>query len=205
MKISSETKLFLGILGAMGLIIGFAIWILSRPTPALSRDVLLPTGSQVKGNASASAFLVEFSDFQCPGCKRAKAIVDQIVSENKEKLVFGYRHFPLPQHEWSKKGALASEAAGVQGKFWEMYDGLFANQDELSDEKITELAQKLGLDMDKFAQDLTSDALKRKIENDLAYGQSIGINSTPTFYLNGNKLNLSTFDDLKQAVSEVLR
>ncbi len=205
MKLTGETKLFLGIIGVTVALIGGAIVLFSKPTPTLSRQDLLPTGTPTRGNADAKIFLVEFSDFQCPACKAAKPAADAVIAQYKDKIVFGYRYFPLDQHPFGMKAAIAAEAANRQGKFWEMYDLLFANQEKFSDSIFTDLAKQLNLDMDKFTKDLADNTIKQKIEQDRSYGSQIGVNATPTFYLNGKKLNLTSFDDLKNAVVDAVK
>ncbi|MEK7129480.1 MAG: thioredoxin domain-containing protein [Patescibacteria group bacterium] len=204
MKLTSETKLFLGIIVAtIGLIAG-AVFLFSKPTPTLPREELVTTGPK-RGNPDASVYLVEFSDFQCPGCAAFAPVVNQIVEKHKDKLLFVYRHFPLDQHTYAMKAAIAAEAAAQQGMFWEMADLLFANQTKLSDELILQFAQSLQLDQSQFVQSLNDAAIKQKVEADRAYGLSIGINSTPTFFLNGKKLNVTSFDDLKKEVEKAIQ
>lgn len=207
MKLTGETKLFLGIIVVtIALVIGAIVLFSSKPaTVALARQDVLGAQTQIKGDVNSKVFLVEFSDFQCPACKAAKPAVDAIVAQYKDKIVFGYRHFPLDQHQFAMKAAIAAEAAGEQGKFWEMYDLLFANQEKFSDSIFTDLAKELNLDMDKFTKTLENPAIKKKVETDRAYGLQIGVNSTPTFYLNGKKLDLTSFNDLKTAVEEAVK
>lgn len=201
---TSETKLFLGIIVAtIGLIAG-AVFLFSKPAPTLSRVQLIPPGTTLRGNPDATTYVVEFSDFQCPGCAAFAPVVSQIVEKHKDKLLFAYRHFPLDQHAFAMKAAIAAEAAARQGKFWEMADLLFKNQDKLSDELVLQFAQSLQLDQSQFTQTLNDQAIRQKVEADRAYALSIGINSTPTFFLNGKKLNLTSFEDLKRAVEEAL-
>ncbi|MBI2405177.1 thioredoxin domain-containing protein [Candidatus Gottesmanbacteria bacterium] len=205
MKFTGETKLFAGIIGVTVALVAGAIVLFSKPAQTLARQDVLGVQTQMKGDTNAKVFLVEFSDFQCPACKAAKPVVDAIVAQYKDKLVFGYRHFPLDQHPFAMKAAQAAEAAGQQGKFWEMYDLLFDNQEKFSDSLFPDLAKQLNLNMDEFTKAFEDNAIKQKIEADRAYGTQIGVNATPTFYLNGQKLNLTTFDDLKKAVEEATK
>lgn len=207
MKLTGESKLLLSLLLATALLIGGAIFFFSRPsTPpkALSRDELVPQGANVKGNASASAYLVEFSDFECPACKAFQPVVDEIVEKHKDNLLFVYRHFPLDQHEFAIPAATAAEAAGAQGKFWEMYALLFANQEKFSPTLWTTLTKQLNLDLAAFENSQKDSSISDKITADRSYGLSIGISSTPTFYLNGVKLIISSYNDLESAVEKAL-
>lgn len=208
MKFTSESKFFLGIIGATIVLIIGALVIFSKPTngiPALARENLIPSDTQTTGNASASAFLVEFSDFQCPACKAFQPAVDIVLEKYKDKLLFAYRHFPLDQHPFSKESALTAEAAGEQGKFWEMEKLLFENQDRFSEALWKDWANSLGLNLDEFETSFNSQKLKDKIDRDRAYGDQIGVNATPTFFLNGKKLELTSQADLVKAVEEAVK
>ncbi|MDO8451982.1 MAG: thioredoxin domain-containing protein [bacterium] len=202
MKLSSESKLFLGIICVTIAIVAGAMILFSRPTPTISQDDLVPEGAITKGNSDATVFLVEFSDFQCPACKAVKPVVDNLLKAYPNELLFVYRHFPLSQHPFGEESARAAESASVQGKFWEMYEFLFANQENLSSEKIREGAAALGLDIPKFELDKESQAVKDTVARDLASGTRLGVNSTPTFYLNGRKLTLTSFEQLKEEVEK---
>lgn len=161
------------------------------------------------GSDSAKVKLVEFSDFQCPACRAAEPFIKQVVSSYGDQVQFIYRHFPLPQHKFARQTATLAETAGEQGKFWEMHDKIFETQTEWSDLAdatpfFLELAKELNLDEAKVKQELEQDSFKAKIDDDTAEGRSAGVNSTPTFFLNGRKLNLQKFEDLNTAVTEVL-
>jgi protein-disulfide isomerase len=187
------------------LIIAGAMFLGSRPEKTFeTSQVLLPT-THVTGNSEAKTVLVEFSDFQCPACGAYKPVVDQIIEKYSDKLLFGYRHYPLPQHENAISAAIASEAAARQDKFWEMSDYLFTFQSDLSSETIKKAAQNLELDMQKFDEDIKNPELQAIVEKDKNDGNTLGINSTPTFYLNGKKLNLSRPQDLLTAVDQALQ
>ena len=208
MKFTSESKFFLGIIGATVIIIIGALILFSKPTPekpALTRQDLIASDTQTIGNASASAFLVEFSDFQCPACKAFQPAVDIILDKYKDKILFAYRHFPLDKHEYALNAALTAEAAGEQGKFWEMAKLLFENQEKFEDNLWKNLAMQLGLDEKKFGESFSSKTLKDKIDRDRAYGEQIGVDATPTFYLNGKKLELTSQADLVKAIEEVVK
>lgn len=200
MKLTNESRFLLGILGVTAAIIVTAVFWFSKPAVTLTRANLLPDGRFTQGNPQASVYLVEFADFQCPACKAVKPMVDSLLSQHKNRLIYTYRHFPLEQHAYAVKAAIAAEAAGQQGKFWEMSKLLFDNQDQLSDELIMTFAQQLRLDLVKFKTALTSPIIKETVLSDRAFGQKIGVNATPTFFLNNQKLELTNWDDLKQKV-----
>lgn len=165
----------------------------------------------VKGNSQAKVVIMEYSDFQCPACKFYHSLVKQLTDEYKDKVAFVYRHFPLGQHKNSKASAYAAEAAGLQGKFWEMSDLLFDNQEDWSEkseapEIFKTYAKKLELNLDRYNEDIQSSSVKEKVDKDRLGGESIGVNATPTFYLNGVKLkNIGSYNDFKKTVEEKLQ
>ncbi len=165
---------------------------------------LVTANTNVKGQATASATLVEFSDFQCPACGAFYPIIKQLELKYKNELKIAYKHFPLPQHTYAQKAAEAAEAAGEQGKFWEMHDALFENQEHLTAEDLKKYAAELGLDTEKFNQALDSGKFANKVKEDLTLGNKIGINATPTFYLNGKKLLIREGTDIEKAILQEL-
>jgi protein-disulfide isomerase len=174
----------------------------SKPAPAL--DLKVTSKDWITGTPSSKKVVVEYSDFQCPACKAYEPMVEQLIAKHSKDIAFVYRHFPLPQHKNSTKGALAAEAAGVQGKFWEMHNMLFENQDSWAEksnpqDEYVSYAKKLKLNIDQFTKDMDSDVLKKKIDMQSQSGEQVGVNSTPSFFVNGIKLEtprtLSDFED----------
>lgn len=207
MKLTGESKVLLGILAATVAIIGGAAFFFSKPAPPpkpVGREELVPADSFSIGNASASAYLVEFSDFQCPGCRAFAPVVDELVKTYPDKLLFVYRHYPLSQHAFAKPAAMAAEAAGQQGKFWEMSKLLFENQERLSTNPWGILADELKLDRTKFDANLSSQTLKTKIDRDEEAAIRLGLPGTPSFFLNGVRLTVTSPADLKKAVERVI-
>ncbi len=208
MKLTGESKVLLGILAATVAIIGIAVFFVSKPAAAptpLSREELVAADSHSIGNASASAYLVEFSDFQCPACRAFAPAVDELVTKYPDKLLFVYRHFPLAKHEFAKPAAMAAEAAGQQGKFWEMGKLLFENQDKLSGSLWASLADELRLDRVKFDAALNSQDLKAKIDRDEIAAIQLKLPGTPSFFLNGVRLTVASPGELKAAVENVIK
>lgn len=152
---------------------------------------LIPTVNNkdhLLGNPSAVIELVEYGDYECPYCGRAYPIVKDIKEQLGSGLKFVFRNFPLTKiHPHAFPAAVATEAAGLQGKFWEMHDLVFENQKTLNDEHITQFAGQLGLDLERFQSDLKQEALKDKVEHDFESGLRSGVNRTPTFFINGTK------------------
>lgn len=166
------------------------------------------------GNKDAKVTLVEYSDFQCPACKAFEDIVKQLQeSYSAEDLKIVYRHFPLRSiHPNADLAAQAAEAAGEEGKFWEMKDLLFKNQAEWSKEKdprglFGAYAKSLGLDVAEFDEDLLpEDDSKERVEKDYQSGVALGVNSTPTFILNGVVLkNPQNLDEFKKLIDAELK
>jgi len=204
MKLTSETKLFLGIFAITGIILTIAILIMTKPEKPIAREVLTANAIHTLGPKDAKVWLVEFSDFQCPACGQFYPAVKQLTEKYKDSLFFVYRNEPLPIHAMALPAARAAEAAGLQGKYWEMHDALFTGQAQLSDAFIASKAAELGLTMQTFTTDTQSSAVQKIIDTDVSLGDSIGINATPTFYLNGIKLQLNTVNDLVTAVETEL-
>ncbi len=141
-----------------------------------------------QGSASAPVELVEYADFQCPYCSKAYYIIKQIREDLKDDLRFVFRNFPIPQlHVNAVHAALAAEAAGKQGKFWEMHDLLFENQEYLNDYNLWEYAEEINLDVSRFEADFTSKECFQKVQNDYDGGLEMGVQSTPAFFINGER------------------
>lgn len=147
------------------------------------------------GPENARVTIIEYSDLQCPACAAYAPVVKQILEKYPDDVRFVYRHFPLNQiHPNAYEAALAVEAAGKQGKFWEMHDLLFANQSAWARvgaplESFLAYAGQLELDVAQFEADYRSDAVKDKVAADQASGYAAGISATPTFFLNGAPLS----------------
>jgi protein-disulfide isomerase len=139
----------------------------------------------VKGAADAKVTIVEFSDFQCPFCKRVNPTIDQIMKEYDGKVKLAFRHNPLPFHKDAMPAAKASMAAKDQGKFWEMHDALFATQTDLSEAGIMKAAKEAGLDLKKFEVDFKSTKNDAVIQEDMEFAKSHGASGTPAFFING--------------------
>jgi protein-disulfide isomerase len=142
--------------------------------------------SPTTGAASQQIVLLEFSDFQCPFCARAHDTVKQFMAKHQDKVTLAYKHFPLTSiHPQALPSAKAAWAAQQQGKFWEYYNALFEGQKQLGEELYGSIAQKLNLKLDKFNSDRNSPAAEAAIQKDLQLAQSLGIEGTPFFIMNG--------------------
>jgi protein-disulfide isomerase len=182
----------------MVVLFGGAIWYSSIATEKSNEGVV--EMQQVKGSNDAAVTLVEYSDFQCPACASFQPVLKEILATYGEQLRFEYKHYPLPIHPYAQQAAIAAEAAGQQGKFFEYHDALFENQNEWSKSAtpvafFTKYAQDLGLDVEKFKQQQKSSLLRDAVRADLNEARELGLTATPTFFLNGEKMEITSFED----------
>jgi protein-disulfide isomerase len=171
----------------------------SLKTPVSEQD-------HIKGNLNMPVVLVEYGDFQCPHCGAAFPIIKQIEHQYKDTLAFVFRHFPLSEaHPYAQAAAVASEAASIQGKFWEMHGLIYEKQADIGLEMLIQLAQTLQLDMKAFHADFKNPKLFKKVEDQFESGILSGVNGTPSFYINGVKHD-GTYDyqSLSHAIDQVI-
>ena len=158
-----------------------------------------------KGGANASVTIIEFTDYECPSCGATQPVLEEVVKEFGDKVKLVVRNFPLGQHTHAFKAAEASEAAREQGKYWEYASLLFSNQKELEIEKLKEYASRLGLDRAKFDAALDSGRFVGKVKRDLADGDKIGVDSTPSVFINGKRARERTKEALRVAIESALK
>jgi protein-disulfide isomerase len=159
-----------------------------QPDPKATYKVELGD-AYAKGSPTAKVTLIEWSDFQCPFCSRVTPTMKALTEKYGDDLRLAFKHNALPMHNRAKPAALAAEAAGKQGKFWEMHDLLFANQKELTDENFTKWAGELGLDVEKFKADMADPAIGKKVDENQKQGTTLGARGTPAFFVNGRYLS----------------
>jgi protein-disulfide isomerase len=146
----------------------------------------ISNSDHIRGPMDAPLQLVEYGDFQCPHCGAAYPILQKIIRQMGNRLCFAFRHFPITQsHPFAMPAAEAAEAAGAQGKFWEMHNEIFQNQAELDKEHLYLFAQTIGLDLDQFDRDLVDGNFEDKVHADFQSGVRSGVNGTPTLFING--------------------
>jgi protein-disulfide isomerase len=144
----------------------------------------------VRGPATAPLTLLEYGDYECPYCGAAHPIVKRVERLLEGDLRFAFRHFPLSKiHRHAYQAAEAAEAAGAQGRFWEMHDLLFEHQDRLGTQDLLGYADALELDLARFARDLETHAHAQRLREDFLSGVRSGVNGTPTFFINGVRHN----------------
>ncbi|MCR4326522.1 MAG: DsbA family protein [Candidatus Roizmanbacteria bacterium] len=213
---NNETKTLISI-GAitLAILVGviYAVSVFSNKpveTKQIDPSLLVRSNSNIRPAKNATITLVEFTDLQCPACGAAYPVVKQIVEDHKNDVTFVVRNFPLINiHKNAFPAALAAEAAGAQGKYWEMYDKLYETQNAWSENKdvravFIAYAQELQLNEEQFTKDFDEQKFKDKINKDVADGNAVGVNATPTFFINGVKFE-GSYIQLPAAIEELLQ
>lgn len=175
------------------------------PDPKVTYKVELGD-AHTKGGTQPKVTVIEWSDFQCPFCSRVGPTLKEIEKNYGDDVQIAFKHNALPMHNRARPAAIAAEAAGRQGKFWEMHDLLFANAKELTDENFKKWAGELGLDVAKFEKDLADPALGKKVDDNQKQGTSLGARGTPAFFVNGRYLSgAQPFDAFKALIDEEMK
>ena len=162
------------------------------------------------GNPQSKVVVTEFGDYQCPSCATwSTYIKDSVIAKYGDKILFVFKNFPLPIHKNAPAAAQAVEAAGVQGKFWEMHDIVYEKQQDWENEKdpntkFESYANQLGLNIDQWKKDRDSDKIKDLISTDKTLAEKLELPGTPAFLLNGVLLQPKSFTDLNKAIDEEL-
>jgi protein-disulfide isomerase len=156
----------------------------------------------VEGDLQAPCVLVEYGDYQCPSCGQAYSIVKKVQKHFGKRLAFVFRNFPLTQmHRFAEAAAETAEFAAEKGKFWEMHDLIYENQDRLDETLLTELAEKLHLGEDALVAAWKSKEFASRVKTDFSSGVRSGVNGTPTFFINGQRHNGSyDYESLVEAI-----
>lgn len=161
----------------------------------------------VLGRPDAPVTLLEYGDYQCPYCGAAHPIVKALQRHLGDNLRFVFRHFPLATiHEYAEGAAEAAEAAGAQGKFWQMHDTLFENQPALDFDSLVGYAEDLGLELERFTTQLENRVYASRVREDFLSGVRSGVNGTPTFFINGRRHEGSfDFETMLEAIQARVR
>lgn len=193
MKLSfTNIGLVVAVIAASGLL----VFLLAQPREESASTNFPPVTVEdyKKGAPDSGVVLVEYLDFECEACGAYYPIIKNLEEKFDKEITFVARYFPLPGHRNGLTAALAVEAAARQGKFWEMHDLLFERQKEWGEKQAATpevfegFAQELGLDMEKFRADVVSPEVKARVQRDMDSGRALGVNSTPSFFLNGERL-----------------
>lgn len=195
----------------VGIVFGLiALAIASKPDPSKVED---NSPDPSKGEETAAVVIKEYSDFQCPACAAAYPVVKDLLEEYGDKVQFFYNDYPLPQHEYATDAAIGAQCAYDQQKFFKYHDTLFDNQDTWASSKTRSDAQEyfrtyaedLKLDMDAFESCVTSQEIADRVNEDIAEGRALQVNSTPTFFVNGEKVTETPFSQgIRNAIDAAL-
>lgn len=176
-----------------------------RPDPDATYKVEVGEANS-KGPKDALVTIVEWSDFQCPFCSRVNPTIDTLMKDYDGKLRVAFKHNPLGFHKRAMPAAIAAEAAGRQGKFWEMHDKLFANGRNLTDENFEKWAKELKLDVKKFKADMEDESIAKAVTEMQRQGAQLGARGTPAFFINGRFLSgAQPVANFKKIIDEELK
>jgi protein-disulfide isomerase len=215
---SFEKKLFAGVAIFSVLILVVGMFFINKTTssPTINKELTkkilsVKNDDWIKGQPNSTITVVEYLDCECEACRVYYPITKQLKEEYKDKISFVVRYFPLPGHKNSMASAMAAETAGKQGKFWEMHDILYDNQKIWGEKQVAdptiflEFAKQIGLDMEKYKNDIGTQEIKDRIYRDKSEATSLGIQGTPTFYINGEKIpNPKGYDDFKSLIDGLM-
>lgn len=200
---------FLVIFGGLGYLIYHSNKVATTP---VDKSVLISSTSHSRGNPDAKVNIVEFGDYECPACGAAYPIVEQVLVQYKgnPQVNYVFRNFPLPQHQFAALAAEAAEAAGAQGNYWGMYNMLYTNQNDWVNSSdplsiFVTYAAQLKLDTARFTSEVRASKYADIINQDQQAGLALGINATPTFYINGiQAVGIQSVDDFKSRIAAEL-
>jgi len=206
-------KNFIWIGGIIIILVALMVWGVKGSVtidPPFELGVIHPLDN-IKGNTEAKVVVMEYSDFQCPACRSYYFLTKQLMAEFEDDIVFVYRHFPLISiHTNAEFAARAAEAAGKQGKFWEMHDLLFEKQEEWSEESNLETlfenyATLINIDVAQFKIDWQSKEVKDFVKAQRIHALKSGLQGTPTFFINGEKIqNPTSFEAFRVIIKNAL-
>lgn len=201
------------VFGFLFLVYSFSNKPQGEQTQVVAEAAKLKANDHMKWSPAKKVLLIEYGDLQCPACRTYQPLLKQfetgIDAEVSKKVTFVFRHFPLDQiHRNARPAGHAAEAAGKQGKFFEMVDMLYDEQDSWKDlgnptDYFAGLAKKLKLDVEKFKADISSSEVEKRVNEDFVSGNTALVTSTPTFFLNGKKVEVETFYEFKKLLKDV--
>jgi len=192
----------------MAILIGGSVWYSNGVSKSYNEGVVEMT--HIKGNPDAEVRLVKYSDFQCPACAEFSGVVSDVMLSYGDQVAFEYKHFPLIQiHRHAEPAARAAEAAGQQGKFFEFHDLLFKNQAEWSPSAapgrfFVQYAEELELDVRQFNRHQRSSIIRDKVRAEFNEARELGLTSTPTFFLDGERMQIATYPDFVEQIERAI-
>jgi protein-disulfide isomerase len=173
----------------------------AQPTP---RFTVEPTMS--RGPAAASVTVFEWSDYQCPYCREAQDILEQLRTDFADSVRFVFKDFPLRSHTLAVPAAIAARCAGAQGRYWGYHDLLFLAQPDFSSEQLVGYARRLGLEVPLFTECVETARFQEAVMADVREGREAGVRATPTFFINGLKIEgAPPLDEFREAIRQALR
>jgi protein-disulfide isomerase len=193
------------IIGVITIVLfGGAFWFAGTAAEKNNEGVFIQ--ENIAGNENAEVTLVEYSDLQCPSCASFEPVLKNILDEYGDQIRFEYKHFPLPIHPFAQQAAVAAEAAGIQGEFFAYKDMLFENQQTWAAAAspvpfFVGYAEELDLDIDQFRRHMNSSELRNKVQAEMSQGRELSVTGTPTFFLNGEKMIIETFQDFAEQIA----
>ncbi len=199
----------IGVIVVSLLVLGVGGYLISQSSGTVNNDPI-ELVQKVKGNPEAEVVLSEYSDFQCPACAAFQPVLNDVMEQYGDQLRLEYNHFPLISiHRNAEQAARASEAAGVQGQFWEFHDLLFERQQTWSQSinprtVFIGYAEELGLNVEQFTRDLDNRNIREAVQNEMRAGRELSITGTPTFFLNGEPMQYETFNDFVTEIERAL-
>jgi protein-disulfide isomerase len=196
--------------------IGYAVFMANKPAPtaaapAAEAQLVRQDSHRITTPAIEKAQLVEFLDVECESCRAAAPLVEDLKKEYGDRITFVHRYFPLPGHRNSGTAALAVEAAAQQGKYEQMYTKMFDTQPQWGEKQDSQAAlfrtyaQELRLDLAKYDAAVADEATIERIRKDVADGTALGVTGTPTFFLNGQKLDLNSEEQFRQLLNDATK
>ncbi|HSA83386.1 MAG TPA: thioredoxin domain-containing protein [Patescibacteria group bacterium] len=216
---SNEVKTLIGIaVVTIAIVVGAAFLVGGKASPTAETQPLTEEQTQKliredsysKGAKNAKITIVEFGDYQCPACRDTYPIVEQILKEYPNDIKFVFREFPLPSHQHARLAANAAQAAGAQGKYYDMYGSLYQTQTEWTTTKdpmslFETYAKNIGLDVEQFTQDVKDKKYDDKVQEGINDGYAVGVQATPTFFINGEYIRGGLpYDQLKARIEAIL-
>ena len=222
---SSQAKMSAAVVGALVVVLGGLLAVSAAgtgtpsapsgtrdaPRPDRQAELLVRPDSHILGpEGDSDVTFVEFLDFECEGCLAAYPAVEDLRAQYRGRVTFVARYFPMPGHFNAERAARAVEAAALQGKFEEMYHRMYQTQKQWGeqqkpmDDLFLSFAEDIGLDLPRFDADFRDPATARRVEADVAEGTALGVQGTPTFFVDGQQLQPRSYEDLTNAIDEAL-
>jgi len=188
-------------------LIGGSVWFSGNASESNNEGVVIE--AKIKGGSDSLVTLTEYSDFQCPACAAFQPALDEVLELHGDAVKFEYKHFPLPIHPLAEAAARAAEAAGQQGAFFAFHDQLFLNQEAWAASVnptglFIQYATDLELDVDMFKRHYNSSIIRDHVRAEGREARDLGLTGTPTFFLNGERMAIETYEDFRNQIAAAI-